>query len=112
MQAFRLALQDQIANRRVEDQRVIERAPGRIPRESETRSRVGLGIAIDNEGAQALRRERCAQINGRSCLPYSAFSIGDGDHTPHVFAPPPKFWKIYQRNTFFASRKVMFHVKQ
>ena len=85
MQAFRLALQDQITNRRVADQRVIERAPRRVPRESEARSRVGLGIAIDNEGAQALRRERCAQIDGRGCLAYSAFSIGNGDHPPHVF---------------------------
>jgi len=52
----------------------------------------GIYLATNRSGAWRVSPhpvtsgKRCAEINGRGCLSDSTFSIGNGDHAPHVLA--------------------------
>ena len=51
--------------------------------ESEAGGGVGLRVAIDEEGWDSAGGEAGGEVDAGSCLPYSAFLIGDGDDPRH-----------------------------
>lgn len=62
---------------------MVEGASRRVFGETDRRSGVGLGVAIDEEGGLPCCGETSREIHRRGCFSYSAFLVGNGDDSHH-----------------------------
>src|SRR5256885_373234 len=68
----------------VEDQRVIEGSAGGIFGESDSCSRIGLGIAVNERSRLFSGSKTGGEIHSRGCFAHSAFLICDRDDSSQV----------------------------
>jgi len=68
---------DHIIERRRSDENVIDGLLNTLTRESESTRGVALRVGVDEQSSLLGDSETCGEIDGRGCLPYPAFLIGD-----------------------------------
>jgi hypothetical protein len=76
-------LEDQVAQRHIEQNSVVKGPPGRILGKSHPACGISLWIAVDSEGNHILVGESSAKVDGCRGFSHAPFLIGNGYYAAH-----------------------------